>query len=65
MRLMGAGGERYWKCGHFVIFAGEGFTSGRSAMVCRMERHYAHIAVNRKTILESIKKERTKPNDVS
>lgn len=33
-------------------------------MVCRMERHYAQIAVNRKTIRESIKKERTKKNDV-
>ena len=62
---MGAGGERGWNCGHFVIFAGEGFTSGRSAMVCRMERHCAQIAVNRKMILESIKKERMKKNDVS
>ena len=57
-------GEREWNCGHFVIFAGEGFTSGRGAMVFRMERHYAQIAVNRKTIRESTKKEK-KINDLS
>ena len=60
VELLGYPGEREWAEVRRRCLV----TAGRSAMGCRTERHCAHIAVNRKTIRESTKKEK-KINDLS